>query len=224
MRMRRKKNLESRLEACGDMIIFFRCEDKNAKTTCEVKEYIDFSEIFGNNNPVYLEIGCGKGGFAIEFARRNPDINLLAMEKVANVVVEGAEKAIEAGVTKNLRFISGGAEYITKFVAPETISRIFLNFSCPYPKNQYANCRLTNINFLERYKQIIKHDTEIHQKTDNMHFFEYSIEQYTKAGFALKNVSLDLHNSSFEGNIITEYENRFSSMGMPIYRLEAYLR
>lgn len=221
MRMRRKKNLEERLSACGDEIIYFRSEDRNFSTAVLQKDYIDLKELFGNDNPVYLEIGCGKGGFAIEHARRYPNINLLALEKVSNVVVEGAEKAISAGVTKNLRFIGGGAEYLTKFIAPETISRIYLNFSCPYPKNQYANNRLTNARFLDLYKQVLKKDAEIHQKTDNMHFFEYSIEQLTQNGFAIKNLSLDLHKSDFEGNIMTEYEKRFTDLGMPIYRLEA---
>ncbi|MBO5410241.1 MAG: hypothetical protein J6A60_03165, partial [Clostridia bacterium] len=100
--------------------------------------------------------------------------------------------------------------------------RIYLNFSCPYPKNRYANHRLTNPRFLKSYDIILKNGGEIHQKTDNTGFFEYSIEQLSGYGFALKNVSLDLHSSSFEGNIETEYEHRFASQGLPIYRLEAY--
>ena len=116
-----------------------------------------------------------------------------------------------------------GAEILTKYIKPGTIERLYLNFSCPFPKKAYENRRLTYITFLEIYKEILSPGAEIHQKTDNMHFFEFSIEQFTNSGYKLKNISLDLHNSNFEGNIITEYENRFSSQGFPIYRLEAYL-
>ena len=113
------------------------------------------------------------------------------------------------------------AEYLEKYIMPQSIARIFLNFSCPFPKAAYATHRLTHLRFLEIYKRIMKKDAEIHQKTDNMHFFEYSIEKYSELGFKMQNVSLDLHNSGFEGNIITEYEQRFLDLGQPIYRLEA---
>ena len=102
--------------------------------------------------------------------------------------------------------------------------RIYLNFSCPFPKKSYASHRLTHERFLKIYKPLLKENAPICQKTDNMHFFEFSLEQLSNGGFALKNVSLDLHKSVFEGNIETEYEHRFVSLGQPIYRLEAYLR
>ena len=170
-----------------------------------------------------LEVGCGKGGFACELAKRNPDINVLALEKCANVVVIAAENAEKDNIT-NLKFLHVGAEYLEKYLKPESIERIYLNFSCPYPKRAYENHRLTNPRFLKSYEVILKKGAEIYQKTDNMHFFEYSIEQFTGYGFALKNISLDLNNSEFEGNIVTEYEQRFVSLGCPIYRLEAYLK
>ncbi len=222
MRMRKKKYLEERLAKCNN-IIRLLSDDCNFLTAIEKKEYIDTKELFGNDNPVVLEIGCGKGGFACELAKRNPDINILALEKCSNVLVMAAEAAMKDNL-ENLRFLHGGAEYLEKYIKPESIERIYLNFSCPYPKKRYANHRLTNERFLKSYKVILKKGAEIHQKTDNMHFFEYSIEQLTGSGFSLKNISLDLHNSGFEGNIETEYEHRFSSMGMPIYRLEAYLK
>ena len=222
MRMRKKKYLEERLAKCNN-IIRLLSDDCNFLTAIEKKEYIDTKELFGNDNPVVLEIGCGKGGFACELAKRNPDINILALEKCSNVLVMAAEAAMKDNL-ENLRFLHGGAEYLEKYIKPESIERIYLNFSCPYPKKRYANHRLTNERFLKSYKVILKKGAEIHQKTDNMHFFEYSIEQLTGSGFSLKNISLDLHNSEFEGNIETEYEHRFSSMGMPIYRLEAYLK
>ena len=159
----------------------------------------------------------------MEFAKANPDINLLAVEKDANVIVAACELATAEGV-KNLRFLRCSAEYLERYLKPQSIERLFLNFSCPFPKNKYASHRLTSANFLEIYKRILKSDAEIHQKTDNMHFFEFSLEQFSMSGFALKNISLDLHNSDFEGNIVTEYENRFVSQGLPIYRLEAYMK
>lgn len=222
MRMRKKKYLDERLAQCDNIIKLFS-DDRNFLTAIEKKEYINTQELFGNSNPVVLEIGCGKGRFACELAKRNPDINILAMEKVANVIVAASENATKEGLT-NVRFLHGGAEYLEKFIAPESIERIYLNFSCPYPKKSYANHRLTNKKFLKSYAVILKKGAEIHQKTDNMHFFEYSIEQYSDFGFTIKNISLDLHNSDFEGNIETEYEHRFASQGFPIYRLEAYLK
>lgn len=222
MRMRKKKHLEERLADCNN-ILTLRSDDCNFLTAIEKKEYIDTEALFGNSNPVVLEVGCGKGGFACELAKREPNINILALEKCANVVVIAAENAKKNNLT-NLRFLHVGAEYLEKYLKPESIERIYLNFSCPYPKRAYENHRLTNPRFLKSYEALLKKGAEIHQKTDNMHFFEYSIEQLTGYGFALKNISLDLHNSDFEGNIETEYEHRFASQGMPIYRLEAYKR
>lgn len=222
MRMRKKKHLAERLANCTNVTKLIS-DDCNVLTAIEKKEYIDTAELFGNDNPVVLEIGCGKGKFACELAKRNPDINVIALEKCANVLVIACESAMKENLI-NLKFLQVGAEYLEKYIKPESIERIYLNFSCPYPKNRYENHRLTNSRFLKSYKVILKKGAEIHQKTDNMHFFEYSIEQLTGNGFSLKNVSLDLHNSEFEGNIETEYEHRFSSMGMPIYRLEAYVK
>lgn len=222
MRMRKKKHLDERLANCDNVITLYS-DDSNFVTALEKKEYIDTEALFGNSNPVVLEVGCGKGRFACELAKRNPDINVLALEKCSNVLVIACESAMKEGIT-NLRFLDTGAEYLEKYIRPQSVERIYLNFSCPYPKKRYANHRLTNERFLKSYKVILKEGAEIHQKTDNMHFFEYSIEQFTGSGFSLKNVSLDLHNSDFEGNIETEYEQKFASMGMPIYRLEAYLR
>lgn len=223
MRMRRKKNLEARLEECRNILFKVYSDDKNFSTAIENKSYFNYTEIFGNTNPVHMEIGCGKGQFICEIAKRNPDINYIAVEKSANVIVQACEKVLEAGL-KNVYFISGGAEYLPCFIPDGTIERIYLNFSCPFPKKKYTNHRLTNRNFLKLYEMMLVPQGEIHQKTDNMHFFEYSIGEFSDYGFTLKNISLDLHNSDFEGNIVTEYEKRFSDLGQPIYRLEAYLK
>ena len=222
MRMRKKKNLEERLEQVKDILFTSNIEDRNFTTAKDIKEYIDFEGWFGRSAPLFLEVGCGKGKFACEYAKLNPDINLIAVEKSANVIVEACETAKKMGLN-NLKFIKGSAEYLEKYIKNESIERIFLNFSCPFPKKAYASHRLTHKNFLKIYKNILKKGAEIHQKTDNMHFFEFSVEQFSQAHFALKNVSFDLHNSDFEGNIETEYEHRFASLGQPIYRLEAYL-
>lgn len=222
MRMRRKKHLDERLDACSDIIISMYREERNFSASVQQKDYINIEKLFGNKNPIYLEIGCGKGKFASELAKNNPEINIIAVEKTSNVIVEAAERAKSEGVT-NLKFLLGPAEYLPIFIKDKSVSRIYLNFSCPFPKKRYASHRLTHKNFLEIYKNIMTDTAEIHQKTDNTHFFEFSIEQLTQSGFALKNVTFDLHSSGFEDNIMTEYEERFTKEGLNIYRLEAYL-
>lgn len=223
MRMRRKRNLDQRLADCKDKLFEIITDELNFEKAIQNKEYIDFDKIFGNDNPTVLEIGCGKGKFACEYAKAHPEQNVIAVEKYGNVIVEACERAIEDGID-NLYFIKGNAEYLPKYIKDGSVERIFLNFSCPFPKNKYAIHRLTHHRFLSIYRLLLCDGGEIHQKTDNMHFFEFSIEEFSQNGFALKNVSLDLHRSGFEDNIMTEYEARFSSMGMPIYRLEAYIK
>lgn len=223
MRMRRKRNLDQRLADCKDKLFEIITDELNFEKAIQSKEYLDFDKIFGNDNPTVLEIGCGKGKFACEYAKAHPEQNVIAVEKYGNVIVEACERAIEDGID-NLYFIKGNAEYLPKYIKDGSVERIFLNFSCPFPKNKYAIHRLTHHRFLSIYRLLLCDGGEIHQKTDNMHFFEFSIEEFSQNGFALKNVSLDLHRSGFEDNIMTEYEARFSSMGMPIYRLEAYIK
>ncbi len=222
MRMRRKKNLDKRLEECADLFFEIRSDELNYNIAAKKKEYLDFKKIFGNSNPLILEIGCGKGQFACEFALRHPEYNIIAVEKYGNVIVQACEKAKAAGI-KNVYFIKGMAEYLPKYIPDGSVERIYLNFSCPFPKSKYASHRLTHKRFLDIYKPLLAKGAEIHQKTDNMHFFEFSIQSFSQNGFCLKNISLDLHNSGIEDNIVTEYESRFASMGLPIYRLEAYI-
>ena len=223
MRMRRKKNLDERIEACREVMLYMQCQNEHANDPLSEEFFADSRKTFGNDNPLFLEIGCGKGGFAIEFARQNPDINLVAVEKTPNVLITGMEEQMKLKLP-NLKFCMGQAEYLEHIFHDNTIDRIFLNFSCPFPKKSYAIHRLTHARFLEIYRKIMKENAEIHQKTDNMHFFEFSLEQLSNNGFPLKNVSLDLHNSGFQGNIMTEYEKRFTELGQPIYRLEAVNR
>ena len=219
MRMRKKKHLDERLNACAGVDLGWIPDPVHDNGV----QMLDIHSVFGNNNPLHLEIGCGKGKFANTVAVREPDINFIAVEQTVNVLVSAMEQTEELGLT-NLRYLMGKAEYLAKVIPPHSVSKIYLNFSCPYPKNTYANHRLTHAEFLEIYKRLLTDDGEIHQKTDNMHFFEFSLEQFSQSGYGLRNISLDLHNSDFEGNIMTEYEKRFTDLGQPIYRLEAYLR
>lgn len=220
MRMRRKKYLDERLAACAEVNLGWLADYAAEQRGEKQERTLNVREIFGNDNPVYLEVGCGKGGFAVEAAKRNPDINFIAVEMARNVIVSAMELAIKEQLP-NLKFLMGKAEYLEKFFPENSVRRIYLNFSCPYPKESYRKHRLTHPVFLEIYKHILVPDGEIHQKTDNMKLFEFSIENLSQCGFTLKNISLDLHNSAFEGNIVTEYEKRFSDAGLPIYRLEA---
>lgn len=222
MRMRHKKNLESRLDAVSEYLITLRNESLNFNDVNIEQHLLDFAELFGNDNPVYLEVGCGMGTFATTYAEQNPKINMLCVEKVRDVICTACEKAKAKNLT-NIKFLDCSAEYLPSYIPSHSIELIFLNFSCPYPKKSHACHRLTSDRFLRIYKELMTENASIHQKTDNMHFFEFSIESFSKNGFLISNVSLDLHNSDFEGNIVTEYESRFSSQGFPIYRLEAYL-
>lgn len=222
MRMRRKRHLDERLLNCSDVLVakdYLNADTQEAIRTR--KHLINTEELFGNSNPLHVELGCGLGGFCIELAKRNPDINILAVERISNVLVTAMERAKEENLP-NLKFMNIPVECIQAYLKSESAEKIYLNFSTPLPKAGYIKQRLTHPRFLKIYKDILKSGGEIHQKTDSMHFFEYSLEQFSKEGFLLKNISLDLHNSDFaEGNIVTEYEKNFSDKGMPIYRLEA---
>ncbi len=223
MRMRKKKNLEEKLTTVSDVLVMLHSDDPNYATSVLKKEYIDFASIFGNDNPLQLEIGCGKGQFVFEMAKKYPEKNFVAVEVNPNVIYMAAKKVKDAGI-KNVFFMQCRAEFLPKYIPDGSVEMIYLNFSCPFPKKKYACHRLSDSRFLAIYKNLMANGAEIHQKTDNMKLFEYSLEQFSQCGFALKNVSLDLHKSDFEGNIMTEYEKRFTELGQPIYRLEAYIK
>ena len=223
MRLRKKKNLNERLENVKDYLVVMEGSDFYYNPERKKNCMIDIKKTFNNENKTYLELGCGKGKFVCEMAQLNPDINYIALEKVPNVIVSACEKAKEMKLN-NVRFICGSAENLLLFLEPQTISKIYLNFSCPYPKHTYRNHRLTNAKFLKLYRELMLPGSLIEQKTDNKGLFEYSIEELSKDGWTLQNISLDLHNSGYEGNVMTEYESNFASQGLPIYRLEAYLK
>ena len=209
MRMRKKKNCAARIERCGDIRI---TDPENHKGK--------WNEVFGNDNPIHVEIGCGKGSFIVGMAKMYPDVNFIAIEKVEDVIVMAMEKAI-ANEIENVRFMDLDAERIEEFFEKGEIQRIYLNFSDPWKKGKQAKRRLTHKNFLDRYKKVLNSGDYIWFKTDNQKLFEFSLNSFCTEGFKLRNITLDLHNSGFEGNVITEYEQRFMDLGQPIYRLEA---
>ena len=209
MRMRKKKNCALRMERCSDIWIKNPEENKGK-----------WKEIFKNDNPIHIEIGCGKGNFVTGMAKLYPDVNFIAIEKVEDVIVMAMEKAHDAGLT-NVLFMDMDAERIEDFFEFGEIERIYLNFSDPWKKNKQAKRRLTHKNFLERYKKVLREGDYIWFKTDNRNLFEFSLNSFAQENYKLENITLDLHNSGFEGNVVTEYEQRFLDEGAPIYRLEA---
>lgn len=181
-----------------------------------------WKEEFGNHQPIYIEVGMGKGKFIIEMAKRNPEINFIGIEKYSSVLVRAVEKT-EDFEGKNLRLIRMDAENIEDVFEEQEVSRIYLNFSDPWPKDRHAKRRLTSIRFFERYDHILKTDGRVMFKTDNKDLFDFSLEQVEEAGWILENYTYDLHHSKYnEGNVMTEYEEKFSAKGNPICRLTAY--
>ena len=153
-------------------------------------------------------------------ARRNPNINFIAIDVIADVILMGLEHTKDEEF-ENLRFIIADAANLSDYFAEGEIDRIYLNFSDPWKKKKQAKRRLTHKNFLDSYNKVLKKGGYIWFKTDNRALFEFSLNSFCDNNFKLSNISLDLHNSDFEGNVMTEYEEKFSQQGMPIYRLEA---
>ena len=181
-----------------------------------------WSQIFGNNNPVHIEIGMGKGRFITTLAGMNPDINYVGIEKYSSVLLRAVEKQDELCLP-NLRFIRMDAENITSVFGKEEVDRIYLNFSDPWPKDRHAKRRLTSRQFFARYDEILKSTGRVEFKTDNRPLFDFSVEEVNEAGWKLSVCTYDLHNDEklVEGNVMTEYEERFSSQGNPICKLVA---
>ncbi len=211
MRVHKKKHGAERLEACGNIVIKdLRAEGNSSQT------------LFGNDKPLRIEIGCGKGDFIVGTAAKEPDVNFLAVEKVSDVLVIAAEKVKASGLD-NVRVCCIDAKELTEIFEPHSIDRIYLNFSDPWPKARHEKRRLTYRTFLEIYKQILKEDGAIYFKTDNRGLFDFSLEEFKEFGIRMEKLTFDLHNSEYmEGNVMTEYEKRFSSMGVPINRVECY--
>lgn len=178
-----------------------------------------WKEYFGNDRPIYVEIGCGKGGFLRKNAEAYPDVNFIGIERQETVVAMAARRADEE--LPNLAFVWDNASNLSDLFEVGEFQRLYLNFSDPWPKKRTYKRRLTYRGFLQEYRRIMGENAEIFFKTDNRGLFEFSLNEFCADDWKLSNISLDLHNSDYEGNIMTEYEEKFSSRGMPIYRLEA---
>lgn len=179
-----------------------------------------WNTLFNNNNPIYIEIGMGKGKFILENALRYPNINFIGIEKYDTVVVRALKK-IDKHKINNLKIIRYDAKDLENIFDKE-VDLIYLNFSDPWPKERHSKRRLTSGQFLNIYDKIFKDSKYIIMKTDNRNLFEYSIESFSNNGYKLKNISLDLHNSNFRDIITTEYEDKFIKDNMIIYYMECY--
>ncbi|MEK4627584.1 MAG: tRNA (guanosine(46)-N7)-methyltransferase TrmB [Solibacillus sp.] len=181
-------------------------------------------EVFGNNNPIHIEVGTGKGQFVLGMALQNPDINYIGIELFDSVIVCALEKVEAANKPSNLRLLKINGAKLEEYFAKGDVNRVYLNFSDPWPKTRHAKRRLTHGGFLKIYENVLVDNGEIHFKTDNRGLFEYSLVSMNEYGMALNYVSLDLHANMPEDNIMTEYEEKFSSLGQPIYRLECQFK
>ncbi|MDD7719140.1 MAG: tRNA (guanosine(46)-N7)-methyltransferase TrmB [Eubacteriaceae bacterium] len=211
MRQRRIKNLEEKLAECSSYIT------ENPK---EMKGH--WHEVFGNDRPIYLELGCGKGQFIRAHAERNPENNYIAVEGALSVVLRALEKARDAELG-NITFILEFVQDLRDYFEDGELAGIYLNFSDPWPKDRHAKRRLTSRQFFARYDNILKKSGRVEFKTDNRDLFDFSVEEVKEAGWNLKAVTYDLHNdaSMNEGNVCTEYELKFSEQGNPICKLIA---
>jgi tRNA (guanine-N7-)-methyltransferase len=182
-----------------------------------------WNEVFGNDRPIHIEIGMGKGRFMMDMAAANPDINYVGIEKYSTVLLRAVQK-MEENELDNLRFIRMEAEDICEVFGKGEVSKIYLNFSDPWPKDRHAKRRLPSREFLARYNEILKPEGRIEFKTDNVDLFDFALEEVEPAGWKIEKFTRDLHHDAemFEGNIMTEYEEKFSSKGNPIYKYIIY--
>ena len=199
-----------------------------------------WNQIFGNDHPIYIEIGMGIGQFLMTLAKQNPDINYIGIERYSSVLLRAVEKYEEfcgrdivpgkEGMElpeltvdpelSNIRFVCMDAGLITDAFAPGEVARIYLNFSDPWPKERHAKRRLTSRQFLERYDKILAPEGTVEFKTDNRPLFEFSLEEVKEAGWVLDASTFDLHHDAklMKGNVMTEYEEKFSRAGNPIHK------
>lgn len=212
MRMRKKKHAEERLTLAGEYL--YQHEGEPVKDPAR--------EIFAKPGaPVYLEIGAGKGGFAVGMVKSHPDAVYLAMERVTDCIVLAAERAKAEGVSNSLRFTIDTADNLTRILAPASVDRIFLNFSDPWSKKGYAKRRLTHRRYLAVYMSLLKEGGILRFKTDNVGLFDFTLEELEAVGITPDVVTRDLHASPYmEGNVVTEYEAAFSSQGVKINMVE----
>ena len=207
MRMRKRNNLEPRMEAAA--AVWIR----------EPEQYKGrWRELMPGAKELHLEIGCGKGKFTVETAEQNPDILFLAVERVREAMLLGMERAISMGL-KNVFFLSVDAALLDTLFAPGEADRIYLNFCDPWPRSKNAKRRLTYHTFLAKYRTVLKPGGEIHFKTDNAKLFAWSLEEFAQYGYPVRNVTDDLHRDGVVG-VMTGYEEKFYALGTPIHRCE----
>ena len=209
MRMRKKKHGEERILACAELLI----EDP---TVLKEDPSVPFAD---KSKKLCLEIGCGKGNFAVGMAEKNTDCNFIAMERVRDVCCLALEKAMACKETRpdNLRFIIGDADNLDEWFPEHCLDVLYLNFSDPWPKAGHAKRRLTHRNYLARYRRILKEGGLLIFKTDNVGLFDFSLEEFAEFGLKIEWMTRDLHNSErAEGNVMTEYEKNFSEKGFTI--------
>jgi tRNA (guanine-N7-)-methyltransferase len=201
--MRKKPNLDSRIEKCAHLLIK-NPQDMRGRWL----EAFDYHEL-------HIELGCGKGKFTVETATVNPEALILALEKLANVMVIALERA-DSAEADNIRFIHAFADYLPEYLAPGEVSKVYINFPDPWPSNGHAKRRLTHRRFLEIYRQVLTQGGEIHFKTDNLPLFEFSLNEFEQSGFERIAVTRNLHENGLVG-VMTDYELKFHNQGMPIY-------
>jgi tRNA (guanine-N7-)-methyltransferase len=182
-----------------------------------------WKEAFDKDQPLHIEIGTGKGRFITGMAKANPDINYIGIELAESVIVSALDRIIEEELP-NVKLLNVNANDLRDYFEKGEVDRVYLNFSDPWPKKRHAKRRLTYRSFLEIYEDVLVDKGEIHFKTDNQGLFESSLMSFSDYGMLLTFVSLDLHNSDYEGNIMTEYEEKFSSKGSRIFRCEVQYR
>lgn len=184
------------------------------------KQKGSWRNVFGNDRPIHIEIGMGKGRFIMDMAKAHPDINYIGIEKYSSVLLRAIQKMEQEEALPNIRFIRMDAETITEVFREKEVERIYLNFSDPWPKDRHAKRRLPSKEFLARYDKILAKEGHLEFKTDNKELFLFALEELESAGWRAEKVTYDLHRDEelMRGNIMTEYEDKFSSLGNPIYK------
>lgn len=206
MRARNKPWADDFLKENNNIVVDSPAEHKNK-----------WKDIFGNDNPIHIEVGTGKGQFILGMANQYPDVNFIGIELAKSIIVSAVQK-VKDGEQENVRLINVDANHLTDLFGENEIEKVYLNFSDPWPKSRHAKRRLTYYTFLDQYKHILKEPGELILKTDNKGLFEYSLVSFSQFGMVLNEVLLDLHGEEDPTNIMTEYEEKFSSKGQPIYR------
>jgi tRNA (guanine-N(7)-)-methyltransferase len=209
MRVRNRKGATELLEAHPQYVILNPADAKGR-----------WQEIFGNDHPIHVEVGSGKGAFVSGMAKANPEINYIGIDIQKSVLSYALDKVLATDVP-NIKLLWVDGSDLTDYFEDDEIDRLYLNFSDPWPKKRHEKRRLTYQSFLATYQQILPENGEIHFKTDNRGLFEYSLVSFSQYGMKLKGVWLDLHASDFEDNVLTEYEQKFANKGQVIYRVEA---